>query len=122
MMDVMIDEKGIIFRIRKTYRPGMDALDLYEATRAEWRLGKRRIEAEYGFAVSDRKIVEVYAIDAWLPAGTSTYQTRDFSKFDRSRWEFVGRVADDWVRNKYIGKTVSPDLLRGSNPIVYTWH
>lgn len=121
-MAIMIEEKGIIFRIRKTYRPRMDALGLYEATRAEWRLGKRRIEAKYGFAVSDKKIVEVYAIDEWLPAGTSTYQTRNFSKFDRSRWEFSGRVADDWVRNKYIGKTVSTDLLRGSNPIIYTWH
>lgn len=87
-MDITIDEKGIIFRIRKTYSPGMDALALYESTRGVWRLGAHRKESIYGFAVNDGKILEIYNIDSWLPAGTLSYQTRSSKEFERSRRSF----------------------------------
>lgn len=99
----------------------MDALALYEATRGVWRLGDRRKGAKLGFTVYGREIIEVYTIDEWLPAGTLPYRTRPSKDFDKSRWEFRGRVADEAIRNKYIGRTVSPVLLRGSNPTIYTW-
>ncbi len=120
-MDVTIEEKGILFRIRRTYHQGMDALALYEATRGVWRLGIRRLEAQYAFALSGRKIVEVYEIEEWFPAGTLPYHTRQTRSFDRSRWEFKGQVAPPAIREKYVGQTVSPALLKGSSPTLYTW-
>ena len=120
-MDVTIKEKGILFRIRRTYHRGMDAQSLYEATRGVWRLGKRRQEARYAFALSGSEIVEVYEIEEWLPAGTLSYHTRHAQSFDRSRWEFKGQIAPPEIRKKYVGQRVSPTLLKGANPTLYTW-
>ena len=116
-----IEEKGIIFRINRTFDASMDAMALYEATRGVWVLGSRREEAIYAFAVYKKKILEVYRIEQWFPAGTTEYQTRNSDEFDRSRWEFVGKVAEDEIRTKYIGKFITSDRLRGSNPGTYTW-
>ncbi|MEC4684044.1 MAG: hypothetical protein VST70_10285 [Nitrospirota bacterium] len=120
-MNVTIKEKGILFRIRRTYHRGMDAQSLYEATQGAWRLGSRRLEALYAFALSGQEIVEVYEIEEWLPAGTLPYHTRNAHTFDRSRWEFKGQIASPAIREKYVGQTVSPTLLKGSSPTLYTW-
>ena len=117
----VIEEKGILFRINRTFDASMDAMALYEATRGAWVLGSRREEAIYAFAVYKKKILEVYRIDRWFPSGTTEYQTRNSDEFDRSRWEFVGKVAKDEIRTKYVGKLITSDRLRGSNPPIYTW-
>jgi hypothetical protein len=47
-------------------------------------------------------IREVYEIEKWLPAATEKYETRSLlAKSIPSRWEFVGRLADDELRNRY---------------------
>ncbi len=121
MMSATITEKGILFRINQTFNPAMDALALYEATRGAWVLGIRRKEARYAFSVHKKKILEVYQIEQWLPAGTTEYKTRDSKKFDKSRWEFVGRIAEEAVRKKYVGRFIVSDKLRGPSPTIYTW-
>ena len=117
----VIEEKGILFRINRTFDASMDAMALYEATRGAWVLGSHREEAIYAFAVYKKKILEVYRIDRWFPSGTTEYQTRNSDVFDRSRWEFVGKVAEDGIRTKYVGKLITSDQLRGSSPTIYTW-
>ena len=61
---------------------------------------------------------EVYQITKWLRGGT-TYNSRWPQGTRRSgRWEFVGPIADDKIRRKYVNRSV--DFPEGSqNPIVY---
>ena len=117
----VIEEKGILFRINRTFDASMDAMALYEATRGVWVLGIRRVEAIYAFAVYRKKILEVYRIDRWFPSGTTEYQTRNSDEFDLSRWEFVGEVAEEGIRTKYVGRLITSGQLRSSNLTIYTW-
>jgi hypothetical protein len=77
---VQIDEPAMLFRISRTYRPGMSDAELYEATRGIWVVpGPRRDNAKYAMAVYQGVVREVYRIDGWYPAGTTHYPTRRVS-------------------------------------------
>jgi len=119
--EILIDEKAILVRISQLYRESMTSEELYEATRGVWKVGIRRDEAEYAFTVFRGEIKEVYKIDSWMPAGTFRYRTRLRSDVEVSgRWEFVGSLAEDDIRKKYIGRTLKDYLPQGAvNPIVY---
>jgi hypothetical protein len=116
-----IDEKVILVRINKLYHESMTPEEMYEATRGVWKVSDRRYKADYAFTVFQGEIKEVYKINSWLPAGTSSYATRPRSDVDvEGRWEFDGELAEEDVRKKYIGKSVKEYLPRGlANPIVY---
>lgn len=99
----------VIIKINQLYRKDMTSDELYEATRGIW---KRRIEsvedAEFALSVYKGKVVEVYRIDAWYPAGTISMKTRVLDE-NRciGRIEFTGEVAEESVRNYYLNKDVS---------------
>ncbi len=94
----------------------MTAEELYEATRGIWVVGTRREQAEYGMAVYQSIVREVYRIQKWHQAGTLKYHTRDSKDFKSSgRWEFEGIVATD-IRDEYVGNSVG---MGGQNPIRY---
>lgn len=116
----VVHDKAILITINKLYRSNMTSQELYEATRGIWVIGPRRDRAEYAMAVYQGIVREVYHIDKkWDPSGTNEYQTRDSSDFKDCippRWEFVGTVAEDNIRNKYIGISVGKG---GQNPIRY---
>lgn len=116
-----ITDPVILIRIPRAFRPGMSDLELYEATRGVWRIGPRREQVRYALAVYQGVVQEVYEILHWDRAWTSAYQTRTFEdKTVAGRWEFVGRVAPDAVRDRYRGKSVRQHFSRGSqNPISY---
>ncbi len=116
-----IDEKVILVRINKLYHNSMTPEELYEATCGVWKIGPRRDEADYVLTVYQGEVKEVYKIKSWLPAGTLSYNTRPRSDIEvEGRWEFSGTLADKYIRNRYIGKSVKQYLHRGSaNPIVY---
>lgn len=116
-----VTDPALLIRISQLYRYGMPALDLYEATRGVWRLGPRRERAKYAFAVCEAIVREVYAIDSWHPAGTTSYKTRPAKDIKRrGRWEFVGRVAPAPVRARYIDRSVEAYFPRGAqNPFRY---
>lgn len=118
---VQIEHKVILIRINQLYRYGMTALVLYEATRGIWRIGPQRHQVEYAFAVFRGIVREVYKIKTWHPAGTTTYQTRPKEHFMATdRWEFIGEVAEQGIRQKYIDKSVEQYLAANSqNPIKY---
>ena len=113
---VTVRHKALLITINRLYRSNMSNEELYEATRGIWKLGSRRENAEFGMAVYQGIVREVYRIESWHHAGTLPYNTRDADGFKESgRWEFEGSVATD-IRDEYIGNFVG---LGGQNPIRY---
>lgn len=120
--EVTITESVVLINISQLYRYGMTAGELYDATRGVWKVGPRRNKAAFAFCVYGGIVREVYSIAAWIPAG-STMTGRDFSEKDYQlddRHEFVGKLASEQLRKKYLGKSVRQYLTKGSqNPIKY---
>lgn len=118
---VRITEPSVLIRINRAYRFGITPAELYDATRSAWVVGEKREVVELAFAVFKGVIREVYRVTHWFPAG-STFNTRLNGRAVRRsrRWEFVGVVAEDGVRDKYLGRYVG-DLLKpgNQNPIAY---
>ena len=115
----------IMFRISQSYREGMSPLELYEATRGAWRINGPVEMAEYVFAVYNGVVKEVYSIEAWHGSGVLHYETRpcmhcgDPNGIGASDClEFSGEVADDSIRDKYLGEIVNH---RERSPVKLTW-
>ncbi len=125
MTEINITEPVLLIRTKELFKLGMSAKELYEITRGVWTIGKDRERAEYAFCVAGGIVREIYKIQKWQPAGTTHYETRamqDANTKDKwlGRWEFIGEVAPDKIRNKYIGKSVAHYFKRGNaNPINY---
>jgi hypothetical protein len=105
-----ITEPAITVSVNTTYTLVKNSKELYDYTRGIWRVDKKRAEnAEYALAVYKGKIVEVFEISSWHPAKTTEYKSnRDFLGTDpKGRSEFIGRVAKDEIREKYVGKFVA---------------
>jgi hypothetical protein len=116
-----IKEPSILIRINQEYRYGMSETELYDATRSSWVIGDRRDAAQYAFAVYEGVVREVYKITKWLSGG-STFNTR--WPYDRvvqtDRWEFVGILAEEELRQRYINRYVGHLFTQGAqNPITY---
>lgn len=120
-----ITENVIFIRVNR-YHYGMTEFELYDQTRRSWKVNPERAnKVKYAFAVYDRLILEVYKIVAWFPAHT-TYCSLPVSEdvkqhdIDRNRMEFVGQIAEQTIREKYVGKSVTAFYKRGEqNPIKY---
>jgi len=116
---VKINEPALLIRINTTYRPGMTAFELYEATRGIWVCGKRRENIKYAFAVYHGVIREVYELKKWEPGNPKSYKTRQFGSKVLNRWQFCGKVSKV-LSEKYRGASVAdyfPDAAR--NPLRY---
>lgn len=117
---VEVRHPAILITINQLYRSDMTAEELYEATRGIWVLGERRNRAEFALAVYQGIVREVYRIHSWYPAGTLEYRTREPSEFRNThnlgRWEFEGKVAEEAIREEYVGFSVGKG---GQNPIRY---
>ncbi len=117
-----ITEPVILLNLNQLYRPGMSGTDLYDVTRGVWRVGKQRSRADFALAVANGKVVEIYQIHQWHPAGTTPYVSGRQDQSDPryvKRWEFTGVVAPSEVRDKYLGRSVEQYLLGAQNPIRY---
>jgi len=105
---VEVKEPSVLLRINRLYRLTMSATKLYDATRASWKVGHRRGKVKYALAVFDGIVREVYEVK--FPRGDGR----------RDRWEFVGRLADERVRRRYIDRSVGHLSPPGAqNPIAY---
>ncbi len=105
---VEIVEPVILVRIDRLYRPDMTPTEIYDTTRRSWLVGDRRESARYALALYTGRVLEAYQIDGWLKA------------VEPGRWEFLGRVADDRIRDRYVGRSVKSYLVHGNqHPIVY---
>lgn len=117
---VEIREPAILIRINALYRPGMTAIELYDATRGVWRVGEKRERARYAFAVFAGVIREVYEIQEWFPAGSTLMSRPDEGDAYPKRWEFVGRLAPERMRRRYVDRWIGHRFKQGSqNPIKY---
>lgn len=116
-----ISHPSVLFRISRSFRDGMSAEELYEATRGVWRVSANRARAQYAMPVVRNRIIEVYEIQRWDPAGATPYRSRQLSANDMAgRWEFVGRLASDDIRKRYIDRSVDEYYPPGSmNPVAY---
>lgn len=120
-------DNTILIRINQSYRSGMPANELYDSTRGLWSVKlKNAEEMKYAFAVYDGIVIEVYEIACWLP-GHSTFRYNypygyEGNKKRTNRYEFVGRVANEKIRKKYINKSVTDLLPKGNqNSFKYIW-
>jgi hypothetical protein len=118
-----ITEPSILIRINQYYEPGLSDVRLYDNTRSCWPIAKkRREELELAFSVYKGTIREVYEITGWHKGGSTfcTYRNglRDTSA--KNRWEFVGVIAKDSIRDKYLSRSVKHHHTKGAqNPILY---
>lgn len=125
---IEIDVPAILIRINQAFRYTMSEIELYDYTRGHWVLNPvRASNAKYGFAVYEGIIQEVYEIINWYKAGT-TFSVRQGNenikrgKLDglETRYEFIGNLAPEHIREKYRYKSVEHYFKRGnSNPIMY---
>lgn len=117
---VTIKEPMVFIRIARAYRYGMSPVELYDATRSAWKMGHRRERAQYALAVFDGIVREVYRITTWLPSGSTLKNDRLQGDPRDDRWEFVGTLAEDSVRNKYLNHSVAHYFSEHSqNPLLY---
>ena len=110
----------VVIKINRTYYDGISAEALYDYTRGIW---KRKIEsvsvADYALSVVFGIVVEVYKIDHWMPASATKFTARKVDpKKAAERIAFVGSVAEESVRKRYVGKSVANLYKYGdANPV-----
>jgi len=70
----------------------MTPSELYDATRRSWRLSASRIEkVDLVLCVAKKEVREAYTVEQWI---LST---------DEGRKEFIGRIADQNIREQWVG-------------------
>jgi uncharacterized protein len=84
-------------------------------------LGERRRGAKFALAVVEGVVREVYEIHSWHPAGSNHHTLRPVKDvLIPCCWEFLGKMASDDIRNKYVDCSVKEYLpAKAQNPIVY---
>jgi len=110
---ILKEHAGLAFNLTKTYRSSMSDVELLEATRGTWARIPKDENLKYAYATYNGIVKEVYEIRQWLPAGTQQYFYRRRQLGDESlknRFEFLGVLAQEEIRNRYKGKLI--DLAR----------
>ena len=125
---VRIKEPAILIRINQAFRYSMSEIELYDYTRGRWKLNPERAKkARYAFSIYEGTVQEVYEIIDWYEAGKTFSVRNDNKNISREagvgiegRYEFVGNIAPDSVRNRYKYRSVADYFQKGnSNPIMY---
>ncbi len=107
---INIEEPSIIIIINKLFKRNMSPEQLYEATRTSWVIGEKRNKAHFAFAAYRGLVREIYSIQRWQQAPI------------KGRWEFIGQVSPDSIRDKYINQSLENYIKKGSQfPIRYTF-
>ena len=122
-----IDVPVIAININQQYPHAKNAGELFKCTSGIWRLSRARAnKARYAFAVYQGVIKEVYEIEKWIPASQATLkywrereraQGNDFSGTHEGRSEFIGTLAPEAIRKKYVGRYMP--VPHSQNPIRY---
>ena len=82
----------LVLKINQSWRSGMTAEELYNATRKSWRLSAKRIEhVDLVLCVAEKEVREAYTVEQWIVSELE------------GRKEFVGHVAVQEVRQKWVG-------------------
>lgn len=111
------EDSGVAILINRDYKPQFGDLDIFEYTRGIWSKNMVSIAkgARYAYATNHGVVKEIYEIYEWVPAGTQQYFTRvlDPDKV-KNRYEFIGKLAPDNVREKYKGKLIKKERSYGN--------
>ena len=116
-----IRDDVVVIKINQSYYDGISSEALYDYTRGIWKRSLKTVSvADYALSVVFGIVVEVYKIDQWLPATDTIFTTRKVDpKRAAERVAFEGIVADEEIRNRYIGRSVAHLFKNGaSNPCV----
>lgn len=127
-----VDENVMIIRINRLYRHDLTEEELYNATRGYWKVTKKDADkldkVDYVFSVYKGRILEVYKVAKWFDAGTVYMPKRrgedvePDEEFLSQRKEFVGTIAEERIRRKYVNKSVEDFFPNGAaNPVKYIW-
>jgi hypothetical protein len=107
--EATFEEPVLLIRINRLYRPHMSSGEIYEVTRKHWNIGERGRSVKIVCAVYRGIIREVFIAKSWRKSSAL-----------KGRSYFSGSVAPAEVRDKYIHKSVTSYLSKGSqNPIKY---
>ncbi len=110
---ILIQEPILLITPRKLFKRDMSATDLYEITRGNWVVGKKRDKIKYAFALKNGVVLQVYRIDKWEPI-----KARSLDQKHQDRWRFSGEIAPNM--DHYIGRSVAAYITPGSrNPLKY---
>ena len=115
-----ITEPSLLIRISRAYDADMTQEELYDITRSSWKVNHDRVQnVEYAFSIYQGQILEVYKVAGWYAAGT-TFAERNEDALASGRFEFVGTIAEDEVRDKYINKSAKHLFKPGNaSPVMY---
>lgn len=110
---VTITEPSLLIIVNRLFKKNTDTDRLYEITRGDWVIGKRREKATLAIAVFKGLVRAVYRIESWEPVvSTGPDQKR------RRRWRLSGVVADELQH--LVGGDVTAYLGKSAqNPIRY---
>lgn len=115
--DAVFQHRAILITVNRTAA----IRELYEATRFAWKISKDKADrAEIVLAVQQGLIKGAFVAERWLPATGENFPGRSDVP---GRIGFVGKEADEAVKNLYLNKGV-PEIFRkrgAANPIRYTW-
>lgn len=116
-----ITEDVIAIKINGSFRQGMSAPALYDATRGYWKVDPQKAaRARYVFSVYQGVVQEVYKVEGWLPAGSIPRPTLPGAETPAGRYEFTGCPAEGPIRAKYVGKSLRGLYRKGeANPVKY---
>ena len=82
----------LVLKISQSWRSGMTPNELYDATRRSWRLSATRIaKVDLVLCVADKEVREAYTVEQWILSS------------DEGRKEFIGHVAEQNIREKWVG-------------------
>ncbi|HYR75897.1 MAG TPA: hypothetical protein VEM96_08645 [Pyrinomonadaceae bacterium] len=126
--EVEIDDAVVVINIHEQFPHVKNAQELYDCTKGAWRMRPKRAgKAKYFFAVFEGEIREAYEVIDCIPATDETkeyWRNRLLSQgrhlrpeVNEGRAEFVGQIASDDVRAKYVGKCLTVKLTQ--NPVRY---
>ena len=121
-----ITENIILIRINQMYHYGMSLFDIYEKTRCCWKVNLDQAnKVQYALSVYDGMVIECFKVLQWVKAFTTLHnfdRPEENREKDEQRYEFIGNIAEEPIRKKYVGKVVSDLFPKGNqNPIKYVW-
>ncbi len=120
--EIKITDPVILLRLNeRSPKDDIESLtgrQLYERARCCWRVRLEHAQkAKFALAIYHGIVREVYVIEKWQhPADARPPR----HPADRERWEFIGRIADKSIRDRYLGRSVRRYFLPGAtNPVKY---
>lgn len=115
-------EPVVLVNIAREWDRELTPEALYERARQYWLCAPQRHAAEYAMAVGNGIIREVYRIDSWHEVDMATVPIDPGRKGAgkplprrTKRKAFKGHIAEDAIKQRYVGKSVHHLLSR--NPI-----